>query len=169
MIQVKSSSQKIGIFELILVEVVIAVIIYLLGMTSAYFYLGADGVGEIVDSMNGQFKLSSLVPAGINFIIGIFLWLFFKKYNFKKNNNEYKRILRLVSEGLLDTFIVIFRLAGGVLISFAILYLFVEHYEHILLVYISYGLISLFNSSFLMFFKHRMFLRPDRELKRTSY
>lgn len=169
MIQYKSVNQKISINELMLIEIVMVVIINLISMFLAYLLLGVDGVGEIVKSMDGQFKLSSLIPAGINVIIALFLWVFFKRFNSRYRNVEFKRMLRLISEGLLDTLIAIFRLAGGVLISFSILYLFVEHYENFIILFITYGLISLFNSTFLVFMKQMMFLKPDRELKRRNF
>ncbi|EMD6090427.1 hypothetical protein VRP79_003792, partial [Acinetobacter baumannii] len=156
------SGKNINLLSLMLVELCIVVTINLITMIFSYFFDGEKGVDKIVNSLNDQFNFVGLVAVAINCLIGLIFWLLHRYFNF-----QHKNFLKEVSEGLLDTSIALYRLAGGILISFAIIYLFAVGYEHILLVFILYGLISVVNSTFLVFFKKKLFLKPDRKLVTT--
>ncbi|CAA0150538.1 Uncharacterised protein [Acinetobacter baumannii] len=150
--------------EIIISEVIIISIIYVIIMVTTYVSEGVQGVDKLVNSLNDQFSLTAIIATIINFIIGVILWIFYRYFNF-----AFKSTLMWVSEGLLDTFTSLFRLSGGILIAFTLIYLIEVGYEHILLVFLIYGLISVYNSSFLVFFKRKMYQKPDRPIKRTSY
>ncbi|MND22105.1 hypothetical protein D3C80_124780 [compost metagenome] len=150
--------------EIIISEFIIILIIYIVIMVTTYILEGVQGVDKLVNSLNDQFGLTAIIATIINFLIGVVFWIFYRYFNF-----AFKGTLMGVSEGLLDTFTSLFRVSGGILIAFTFIYFFEVGYEHILLVFLIYGLISVYNSSFLVFFKRKMYQKPDRELKRKQY
>lgn len=150
--------------EIIISEFIIVSIIYLVVISMTYYLEGVKGIDKLVNSSNDQFGLTPIIATVINFVIGLVFLILYRYFNF-----AFKSTLMGVSEALLDTFTTLFRLSGGILIGFAIIYFLEVKYEHILIVFLIYGIISVFNSSFLVFFKRKMYQKPDRELKRMPY
>lgn len=150
--------------EIIISEFIIVSIIYLVVISMTYYLEGVKGIDKLVNSSNDQFGLTPIIATVINFVIGLVFLILYRYFNF-----AFKSTLMGVSEALLDTFTTLFRLSGGILIGFAIIYFLEVRYEHILIVFLIYGIISVFNSSFLVFFKRKMYQKPDRELKRMPY
>lgn len=150
--------------EIIISEFIIVSIIYLVVISMTYYLEGAKGIDKLVNSSNDQFGLTPIIATVINFVIGLFFLILYRYFNF-----AFKSTLMGVSEALLDTFTTLFRLSGGILIGFAIIYFFEVRYEHILIVFLIYGIISVFNSSFLVFFKRKMYQKPNREVKKMPY
>lgn len=150
--------------EIIISEIIIVSIIYLVVISMTYYLEGVKGIDKLVNSSNDQFGLTPIIATVINFVIGLVFLILYRYFNF-----AFKSTLMGISEALLDTFTTLFRLSGGILIGFAIIYFLEVRYEHILIVFLIYGIISVFNSSFLVFFKRKMYQKPDRELKRMPY
>jgi len=150
--------------EIIISEFIIVSIIYLVVISMTYYLEGVKGIDKLINSSNDQFGLTPIIATVINFVIGLVFLILYRYFNF-----AFKSTLMGVSEALLDTFTTLFRLSGGILIGFAIIYFLEVRYEHILIVFLIYGIISVFNSSFLVFFKRKMYQKPDRELKRMPY
>ncbi|EPF73798.1 hypothetical protein F945_01957 [Acinetobacter rudis CIP 110305] len=111
----------------------------------------------MMESLNSRFDGVSLTATGAAFLIGGILWVFYYFFNFR-----IKDTLKAISDGLLGTFIALFRLAGGILFAFAFLYLIVDGFAGVLLGFVYYGVVSIMNSTFLIILKNKMFLRPKR-------
>lgn len=157
---VSSTRKFIGFLH---VEFWIVMIINLIIMGFTYSIKGVKGVENLINSLNDQYDGVSIIATLVVSSIGIILWVLYYFFNFK-----YKQSLREVSEGCLDPFISLFRLAGGLLLAFTTLYLLEEGFATILIAFIYYGLLSIFNSAVLVALKKKMYSKPNRELKQLA-
>lgn len=155
-----SIRQLIGFLH---VEFWIALIINLIVMGLTYALKGVKGVENLISSLNDQYDGVSISATIIVSSIGVILWIFYYFFN-----SKYKQSFKEVSEGCIDSFISLFRLAGGILLAFTTLYLLEEGFAPILIAFIYYGLLSIFNSSVLVFVKKKMYSKPNRELKQFA-
>lgn len=142
------------------IEFCIVIIINCIFMGLTYSFKGVKGVEGIIDSLNDQYDGIGIGATCFSLFIGLLLWILYRFFNFKS-----KTTLRAISEGLVDTLIAFLRLAGGVLLSFTLLYLFVEGMAKVLIAFTYYGFLVIGESAFLAWLKYKMYSRPDRPLK----
>lgn len=147
-----------------IVELIIVVVVYLITMTTTYLVDGVEGVEKTIMTLIEQFGAAGLIATAVNCFIGILFWILYRYFNF-----TIQLIFKEASEGLIDTSIALFRLSGGILIAFSIIYFVEVRYEHILIIFVIYGLISIFNTTFLVFFKMKLYQKPERPLRRMPY
>ena len=142
-----------------IIELSLAVLSSLILLFLTYFLDGSTGIQKIFSGINDQFKPTNYINIGILVFIG--LCLSGANYFF---NLSSKFILSKVSQGLLDIGINILRLAGGILISFPILYICFEGYTNTLIEFGFYGFAAVAEAALFSSIKDKIETKKNRKI-----
>jgi len=145
--------------HILIVEAIISIFPVLTLMLLTYFLNGEKGIEKLIDGYISTTENTNLWNLLIILIIGTIFWFISYFCNIKS-----KYILQEVSQGFLDMGINILRLGTGVLLSFSILYFFVNEFNKGLLLFILVGMCTLVESTFFSLLKSLIFTKKSRKI-----
>ncbi|WP_417644005.1 hypothetical protein [Acinetobacter baumannii] len=131
--------------HILIVEAIISIFPVLTLMLLTYFLNGEKGIEKLIDGYISATESTNLWNLLIILITGTIFWFISYFCNIKS-----KYILQEVSQGFLDMGINILRLGTGVLLSFSILYFFVNEFNRGLVLFILVGMCTLVESTFFL-------------------
>lgn len=145
--------------HILIVEAIISIFPILTLMLLTYFLNGEKGIEKLIDGYISTTENTNLWNLLIILAIGTILWFISYFCNIKS-----KYILQEVSQGFLDMGINILRLGTGVLLSFSILYFFVNEFNRGLVLFILVGMCTLAESTFFSWLKSLIFTKKSRKI-----
>ncbi|WP_034588223.1 hypothetical protein [Acinetobacter sp. HR7] len=150
--------------QIFLLELVISILstFFLMGLT--FLYSRSEGLVELINGYNDQFKTPNLMNLLILLFIGLITWIFYYFFNFK-----HKIFLKKLSVELFNICINLLRLASGIMFSFIILHLLVEGYSEKLPRIFLFGFLALVEVTCFSYFKDYYFFKEKSSYTPIKY
>ena len=145
------------------IELVLGVLSTFVLMLVTFNLDGVKGLTHLIQGYNDQFHKANYWNIIILLMIGFMLWVLSYFFNFRSKNH-----LKIIAQNLFDVGVNLLRVAGGLLISFTFLHIWVDGFDTRLIHFGLIGLVALSESALGSMFKDYLENKNYRPLKANT-